>query len=130
MSKMVERIYNIPLRREWLKSPKWKRSKKAISAIESYLLKHTKVPEIKLSRWINEAVWEKGSKNPPAKITLKVNIDKEKKIARAELAEMPAKAKRKLERKKKEEEKAKKVEEKKPKIEEPAEKEEKTEEKK
>jgi len=128
---MVERIYNIPLRREWLKSPKWKRSKKAITAIESYLLKHTKVPEIKLSRWINEAVWEKGGKNPPAKITLKVEINKEKKIARAELAELPAKAKRKLESRKKEELKAKKVEEKKPKIEEvPAEEEKKEEVKK
>lgn len=127
---MVERIYNIPLRREWLKSPKWRRSKKAIAAIESYLLKHTKVSTIKLSRWINEAVWEKGGKNPPAKITLKVNIDKEKSIARAELAEMPAKAKRKLERKKKEEEKAKKVEEKKPKIEEAPEEEKKEETKK
>ncbi len=126
---MVERIYNIPLRREWLKSPKWKRSKKAISAIQIYLEKHTKVPNIKLSRWINEAVWEKGGKNPPGIITLKVDIDREKKIARAELAELPTKAKRKLERRKKEEAKAKKVEEKKPKIEAPAE-EEKKEEKK
>jgi len=125
---MVERIYNIPLRREWLKAPKWRRSKKAIAAIEIYLLKHTKVPTVKLSRWVNEAVWEKGGKNPPSKITLKVNIDKDKKIARAELAELPTKAKRKLELKKKEEVKAKKVEEKKPKIEEaPAEEEKKEE---
>lgn len=127
---MVERIYTIPLRRECLKSPKWKRSKKAISAIEAYLLKHTKVSDIKLSRWINEAVWEKGGKNPPAKITLKVEINKEKKTARAELAELPAKARRKLESRKKEELKAKKVEEKKPKIEEVPEEGEKKEEKK
>ena len=120
---MVERIYNIPLRREWLKAPRWRRRKKAIAAIQIYLEKHTKVPNIILSRWINEAVWEKGGKNPPGKITLKVDIDKEKKTARAELAELPAKARRKLERKKKEEVKAKKVEEKKPKLEIPEEEE-------
>ncbi len=127
---MVERIYNIPLRRDVVMSPKWRRSKKAINVIQAYLLKHTKVSNIKLSRWINEFVWEKGGKNPPAKITLKVSIDKEKNIARAELAELPKKATRKLETKKKEEAKAKRVEEKKPQIEEVPAEEEKTEEKK
>lgn len=125
---MVERIYNIPLRRDVVMSPKWRRSKKAISVIQTYLLKHTKVSEIKLSKWINEAVWAKGSKNPPAKITIKVSIDKEKNIARAELAELPKKATRKAEVAKKQAAKAKKVGEKKPKIEEPVTEEEKTEE--
>ncbi|MEM2873887.1 MAG: 50S ribosomal protein L31e [Candidatus Nanoarchaeia archaeon] len=112
---MVEKIYNIPLRREWLKAPKWRRSKKAISAIKLYLKKHTKVPNIKLSKWINEKIWARGGKKPPSKITVKVEIDKEKEIAKAELAELPEAAKRLAEKKKKQEEKAKKVEAKKPK---------------
>ena len=124
---MVDRIYNIPLRRDVVMTPKWRRSKKAINVIQAYLLRHTKVKTIKLSRWVNEAVWEKGGKNPPGKITLKVKIDKEKNIAHAELAEIPKKATRKLEVKKKEEEKARKVEEKKPKIELPKEEEKKEE---
>jgi len=111
-------------------SPKWRRSKKAINVIQAYLVRHTKVENIKLSRWVNEAIWEKGGKNPPGKITLKVRIDKEKNIAWAELAELPKKATRKLEIKKKEEAKAKKVEEKKPKIEEVPAEEEKKDEKK
>jgi large subunit ribosomal protein L31e len=118
---MVERIYNIPLRRKWLMTPKWRRSKKAISAIQIYLKKHTKVSNVKISRWINEAIWAQGGKNPLGKITVRVNIDKEKNIAHAELAELPTIAKRKLELKKKAEEKAKKVEEKKPKLEIPEE---------
>lgn len=126
---MVERIYNIPLRRDWLKVPKWRRSKKAISVIQLFLERHTKVDNILLSKWVNEEVWANGGKSPPGKITLKVQIDKEKGIARAELAELPAAAKRLAESKKKSEDKAKKVEAKKPKEipEEPAE--EKTEEK-
>ena len=30
---VLERSYNVPLRREWLKSPRYKRSKKAISEV-------------------------------------------------------------------------------------------------
>ena len=115
---MVERLYTVPLRRDWLKTPKWRRSKKAISTVKTFLARHTKAKTIKLSRWVNEEVWAKGAKNPPGKITLKVDINKEKSIVKAELAELPAAVKRKLERKKEEEEKAKKVEAKKPKPEE------------
>src|SRR3989338_2535364 len=98
---MVERIYNIPLRRTWLMAPKWRRSKKAISAIKIYLAKHTKVKTIKLSRWINEEVWSEGGKSPPSKLSIKVNIDKEKSLAMAELAELPKRATRKAEAAKK-----------------------------
>lgn len=126
----MERIYNIPLRRDWLKSPKWRRSKKAISVIQIYLKKHTKITNIKLSKWINELVWARGGKNPPCKISIKVEIDKDKNLAKAELVELPAAAKRLAETKKKVEEKAKKVEAKKPKPEEVKEETESKEEKK
>jgi len=111
----MERIYNIPLRRTWLMAPKWRRSKKAISAIKVFLEKHTKVKTVKLSKWINEAVWENGGKSPPGKLSVKVEIDREKSLAKAELVELPKKANRKLEVSKKQAEKAKKVEASKPK---------------
>jgi len=112
---MVERIYNIPLRREWLKAPRWRRSKKAVSAIRAFLQKHTKAKTVKLSKWINEEVWASGGKTPPSKLSIKVDIDKEKSLAKAELVELPKKARRKEEASKKQEEKAKKVEAAKPK---------------
>ncbi|MBD3262773.1 hypothetical protein GF374_00135 [Candidatus Woesearchaeota archaeon] len=113
------RTYTIPLRKEWLKVPKWRRSKRAATTLRNFLAKHTKAKEIRLGKWANELLWEKGSKNPPAKIT--ITVKKEKDIATAELAVLPAKAKRLAkeekkraeERKKKEAEKKKKEEEKK-----------------
>jgi large subunit ribosomal protein L31e len=107
---MVERIYNIPLRRGWLKAPKWRRSKKAIAVIQEYLQQHTKAKTIKLSKWINEGVWSKGGKNPPSRISVKVDIDKEKSLAKADLVELPKKVKRKEDISKKQELKAKKIE--------------------
>ena len=33
----IERTYNIPLRKEWLKKPKYKRAKKAVTALKEFL---------------------------------------------------------------------------------------------
>lgn len=108
---MIERTYTIQLRKGWLKVPKWRRAKRAISDIKTYLQKHTKANEVKLDSWINEKVWQHGGRNPPSKIMLKVSFDKEKAVA--ELPELSAKAKRHIEEKSKtEEHKKKKVEEK------------------
>ena len=98
------RIYTVPLRREWLKTPKWKRAKKASSALKTFILKHSKADDIKLSRWVNEELWKNGIKNPPAKLKISVTTSKEKKkkgeketeklVARVELAELSPRAKR------------------------------------
>lgn len=98
------REYVVPLRQEWLKVPKWRRSKRAVAALQQFMFRHTKADSIKMSRWVNELIWQHGGKNPPAKI--KVSVKKEKEFASVELAELPAKAKR-LEEKKAEAEKKK-----------------------
>lgn len=109
----IERVYVIPLRREFLKTPRWRRAKKAVATVRAYLLKHTKMETVKLGRWLNETVWGKGARHPPGKITVKVIIDKEKKLASAEMATLPKKAikvQKKLDEKKKKENKKKKAE--------------------
>src|SRR3989344_4091002 len=95
---MTERTYTIPLRRGWQKVPRWRRAKRAVSEIQTYLKKHTKSKEVRIDKWINELVWGKGAKNPPSKITIKVSFDKDKAIT--ELTELPGKAKRLKEAKK------------------------------
>ncbi len=104
------RNYIVPLRRAWLKTPRWRRSKKAISALREFLLKHTKADEINISRWINELIWSHGGKNPPAKVTVKIEMKEEEigkgskkrtiKVAYADLTILPARAKRIDEKKK------------------------------
>ena len=73
----LERTYNIPLRKEWLKAPKWKRTKKAVKAAKEFLQKHMKSDNVKLSKSINDAIWKHGGKNPPHHIKVDVSKDEE-----------------------------------------------------
>lgn len=69
---MTEQIYIIPLRKEFLKVPKYKRAKKATTALRQYLRKHVKKEKILLSKALNEYIWKHGIKNPPAKVKVSV----------------------------------------------------------
>ena len=80
----VERTYTIPLRREWLKAPRYRRAKKAVNAVKEFLIKHMKSDDILLGKYLNEEIWKDGMKNPPGKI--KVNVLKDDKgVVRAEI---------------------------------------------
>jgi large subunit ribosomal protein L31e len=146
MAEEKEKIYTIPLRREWLKAPKYKRAKKASKAIKEYLARHLKLrgegtDKIKLDPLLNDALWCRGIKKPPHKISVKVKKqedkfmvtfvslprkfkeeDKELKKKQKKIEQEKARKEKEKEKKKKEEEEKKKAEEKK--------KEEKTEEEK
>ena len=83
----MERIYNIPLRKEFQKAPRYKKSGKSIRAIKEFILKHTKAKEVKIGKYLNELVWKNGPKNPPHKVNVKVT--KEEDIAKVELVDAP-----------------------------------------
>jgi len=118
---VLEREYNVPLRREYMKAPKHKRANKATKALREFLAKHMKadIENVKISKWINQQIWNRGMKKPPHHLKVKV-IKDDKGMVTAELVVLPQKA---ISEKKQEEEK-KGTEEKKK-----AEKEEKKEEK-
>lgn len=92
----IEREYIIPLRREWNKVARYRRAEKAITAIRKFLVRHMKIRDrdrskIKIDKYLNEEIWFKGIKNPPAKI--KVKAIKEGDIVRVELVDYSEKAK-------------------------------------
>ncbi|MCX6707955.1 MAG: 50S ribosomal protein L31e [Candidatus Woesearchaeota archaeon] len=72
---VLERTYIIPLRREWLKVPRYKRAKKASTAVREFLAKHMKLDNVKIGNGLNMELWKHGMKNPPHKI--KVSVIKE-----------------------------------------------------
>ncbi len=74
----LERLYTIPLRRESSKAPKWKRTRKAISATKIYVQKHMKCQEVRIGKYLNEEIWKNGRKNPPGKIQVKAVKDTHK----------------------------------------------------
>lgn len=80
----LERTYNIPLRKEYLKVPRWKRTKRAVSALRKFLQRHLKSEQVKIGPYLNEALWQHGIKNPPHHVKVTALKD-EKGIVRAEL---------------------------------------------
>ena len=109
---MTERIMILGLRKRFLIAPMWRRSKKAMNVLEQQVLKHTKADEVKISKWLNEHIWAHGGKNPPGKVKIRVDVvtEKDRKIAKAELFELPPRAKREAEEAKLKESKKKKTE--------------------
>ena len=104
---VLERVYNVPLRREYMKVTSWRRAKKAVKALRQFIAKHMKSDDIILGRYVNKELWKHGIKNPPHHIKISAKKDDKGKVI-VELAELPAKAKREIEK----QEKAKKGKEK------------------
>ena len=108
----LEREYTIPLRKEWMKVPRYRKTNKAVKAVKEFLVRHMKIRDgdlnkIKVDRFLNELLWMRGVKNPPSKV--KVKAIKEGDIVRAELVEMPANIKFKKLREEKVESTAKEI---------------------
>lgn len=74
--KEIEKVITINLRKDLLKSPCWRRKKKAVSILRKILMKRTKASVI-ISRELNEKLWS----------TMKVRIKlvKDGDVIRAEL---------------------------------------------
>lgn len=111
---VLERNYNVPLRREFLKVASWRRTEKAVTALRKFVVKHMKSDNVILGKYVNMELWKHGIKNPPHHVKVSVKKDDKGKVM-VELAELPAKAKRELEKQKDVDKKkeAKKEEEKK-----------------
>lgn len=84
----IERTYNIPLRKEFQKVPKYKRAKKAITALRKFLARHMKSDQIKLGKHLNELIWNNGIKNPPHHVNVSV-VKEDNGTVRAELIGKP-----------------------------------------
>ncbi|MBI2573179.1 60S ribosomal protein L31 [Candidatus Woesearchaeota archaeon] len=80
----LERVYNVPLRKEYQKSPRWRRTKKAVNALREFLQKHMKSEDVKVGKEVNELLWQHGIRNPPHHIKVTVTKD-DKGVVRAEL---------------------------------------------
>lgn len=81
---VVERMYNVPLRKGYQKAPMYRRAKKATNVLREFLAKHMKSDNIKLGKFLNMEVWKRGIKNPPHHVKVNVTKDSEG-VVRAEL---------------------------------------------
>jgi len=107
----IEREYIIPLRERVRSVPRYKKANKAIKTIKEFLAKHMKIRDrdlkkIKLDKYINEFVWARGIKKPPAKIKVKAIKEKDSGIVMVELLEFSERLKFKKAREEKRDKKA------------------------
>ena len=73
---LFEREYVVPLRREWLKVPKYRRAKKAVRALKEFMVKNMKVYDrdlrkIKVDMHLNNELKFRGVRKPWHKIKVK-----------------------------------------------------------
>ncbi|MCX6711539.1 MAG: 50S ribosomal protein L31e [Candidatus Woesearchaeota archaeon] len=87
-----ERVYVIPLRRRWLKVVKYQRGKKAVKAVREFIIKHMKSNDVKIGKYLNETLWERGIRKPPHKV--KVRTWKEDDVVKVELIDAPIEEKK------------------------------------
>ncbi len=97
----LEREYIIPLRDAIARVARYKRANKAVKTIKEFLARHMKVQDrdlnkVKIEKHLNEYIWSRGIRNPPAKIKVKVTMEGD--IVKAELAELTEKLKFKMAR--------------------------------
>jgi large subunit ribosomal protein L31e len=112
---MEERIYTIPLRREFVKAPRRDRTNTALKTIRAFLKRHTKAENIKLGKKLSSHIWSHGIQHPPSKVRIKVRMKDD--VVQAELVdvdfeEVKPKEEKKEEAKQTEEKKTEKKEEK------------------
>ncbi len=84
-----ERFYTIPLSKAMVRPPK-KRAPRAMQLIKIFVTKHMKLsmkvseeeeeeelPQLIISKEVNEKVWDRGIEKPPRKIKTRVTKDKD-----------------------------------------------------
>ena len=107
---MADRTYNIPLRKEFMKVPIYRRSGKAVKAVREFLARHMRaeIENVRIGKWLNYEILKRGKRNPPHHV--EVNVTKDGILVKAELKELPKKA---IEEMKREEERKKELDKKK-----------------
>ncbi len=79
----MERTYNIPLRKAFLKAPKYLRTNRAVREVREQLMRHMKSKDVKLGEELNKALWARGDSKPPHHVN--VLAKKEDDVVYAEL---------------------------------------------
>ena len=98
-AKTLERTYTVPLRKEYMKVARWKRTNKAVVAMRQFVSKHMKSKDVKLGKELNDKIWNHGMKNPPHHVKITASKD-DKGVVKAELFGIKKKEEKKDSKKK------------------------------
>jgi len=82
-----EKLFTIPLRKEFLKAPIYKRSSKAVRAVKQFIVRHLKTEKVNVGPQLNLQIWSRGKSNPPTRV--KVHAMVRDGIGFVELVDVP-----------------------------------------
>ena len=90
---VIEREYIVPLRREFLKVPGYRKAEKAVKALKEFMVRHMKVYDrdlrkIKLDVYLNNEIRFRGMKKPLPKVKVKA-IKYDNGIVEVKLVQLP-----------------------------------------
>jgi len=100
----LERVYNVPLRKEYRKAPKYKRAMKSVKALREFIQKHMKCQNVKIGKYANLEIHKHGRKNVPHHIKVtakKIKDDKDNFTVFVELVGAPEEKKAEVKAKEK-----------------------------
>ncbi len=80
----LERTYNVPLRKGFMKAPKYMRANKAVKVLREFLERHMKSKDVKIGPYLNSKILEHGRKNVPHHVEVKA-VKSDDGIVKAEL---------------------------------------------
>lgn len=111
---VIERVYNVPLRKGFRQVARYKKAKKAVRVLQEFLSRHMKQPDmdkILVGKNLNKELWKHGIKNPPSQVKVVV-IKEDNGDVKAELYGTKYEHKKKAEKEEKESKSSSKIEEK------------------
>jgi len=109
---VIERVYNIPLRKGFRQVARYKKTKRAGAVLKEFLSRHMKQPDLTkvlIGRNLNIELWKHGIKNPPCQVKVTV-IKEDNGDVKAELFGFKYEHKKKAEKEDKESKSESKVE--------------------
>ncbi len=65
-----EMMYTVPLKYAWC-GPHNDRTRKAVTILKKFLIRHMKSENVHLTEELNEELWKHGMKNPPRRIKIR-----------------------------------------------------------
>jgi len=69
---LEEREYVVPLYKAFRYKRGLHRAKKAVNFLRSFMERHMKDPNIRISEEVNEIIWGRGIRNPPRRVKVRV----------------------------------------------------------
>jgi large subunit ribosomal protein L31e len=69
-----ESIYTVNFRKAWI-TPEYKRTNRVVGILKEFTRRHMKTDDIKIDQYLNRYLWQRGKRNPPRKIRVRMTKD-------------------------------------------------------